>query len=96
MIGGVHVVVMGQANGFLIDVGYPGKETAVFTAMRKLGRSPALTMAKLSIVPPRSACGNGSARGQEGRSERHDEAETDHAFHVANANGYYCESERLL
>ena len=46
---GVHVVPMGMANAFLIegddgltliDAGYPGKEAAVFGAIRGLGRSP--------------------------------------------------------
>jgi glyoxylase-like metal-dependent hydrolase (beta-lactamase superfamily II) len=46
---GVHVVPMGKANAFLIegddgltliDAGYPGKEAAVFGAIRGLGRSP--------------------------------------------------------
>ena len=46
---GVHVVAMGMANAFLIegedgltliDAGYPGKEAAVFGAIRALGRSP--------------------------------------------------------
>ena len=45
----VHVVPMGMANAFLIegddgltliDAGYPGKEAAVFGAIRGLGRSP--------------------------------------------------------
>src|SRR5260221_6130948 len=44
-----HVVPMGKANAFviegddgltLIDAGYPGKEAAVFGAIRGLGRSP--------------------------------------------------------
>lgn len=46
---GVHVVAMGNANGFLIeaadgltliDAGFPGKEAAVFAAIRALGRAP--------------------------------------------------------
>jgi glyoxylase-like metal-dependent hydrolase (beta-lactamase superfamily II) len=46
---GVHVVAMGNANGFLlegddgltlIDAGFPAKEAAVFQAIRELGRSP--------------------------------------------------------
>jgi glyoxylase-like metal-dependent hydrolase (beta-lactamase superfamily II) len=46
---GVHVAPMGIANAFLIegddgltliDAGYPGKEAAVFGAIRGLGRSP--------------------------------------------------------
>jgi glyoxylase-like metal-dependent hydrolase (beta-lactamase superfamily II) len=50
VITGVHVVPMGMANAFLIegddgltliDAGYPGKEAAVFGAIRGLGRSPA-------------------------------------------------------
>ena len=49
VIEGVHVVPMGMANAFLvegddglilIDAGYPGKEEAVFGAIRWLGRSP--------------------------------------------------------
>jgi glyoxylase-like metal-dependent hydrolase (beta-lactamase superfamily II) len=49
VIDGVHVVPMGLANAFLIegddgltliDAGYPGKEAAVFAAIRGLGRSP--------------------------------------------------------
>jgi glyoxylase-like metal-dependent hydrolase (beta-lactamase superfamily II) len=49
VIEGVHVVPMGKANAFLIegddgltliDAGYPGKEAAVFGAIRGLGRSP--------------------------------------------------------
>ena len=49
VINGVHVVPMGMANGFLIegddgltliDAGFPGKEAAVFQAIRGLGRSP--------------------------------------------------------
>ncbi len=49
VIKGVHVVPMGFANAFLIegddgltliDAGYPGKEAAVFGAIRELGRSP--------------------------------------------------------
>ncbi|MGO9518348.1 MAG: MBL fold metallo-hydrolase [Candidatus Korobacteraceae bacterium] len=49
VINGVHIVPMGFANAFLIegddgltmiDAGYPGKEAAVFGAIRGLGRSP--------------------------------------------------------
>ncbi len=49
VIKGVHIVAMGMANAFLIegddgltliDAGYPGKEAAVFEAIRGLGRSP--------------------------------------------------------
>ena len=49
VIDGVHIVAMAMANAFLIeggdgltmiDAGYPGKEEAVFTAIRGLGRSP--------------------------------------------------------
>jgi glyoxylase-like metal-dependent hydrolase (beta-lactamase superfamily II) len=49
VIQGVYVVPMGMANVFLIegddgltliDAGYPGKESAVFEAIRGLGRSP--------------------------------------------------------
>jgi glyoxylase-like metal-dependent hydrolase (beta-lactamase superfamily II) len=49
VIEGVHVVPMGMANAFLIegddgltliDASYPGKEAAVFEAIRGLGRSP--------------------------------------------------------
>jgi glyoxylase-like metal-dependent hydrolase (beta-lactamase superfamily II) len=49
VIDGVHLVPMGMANAFLIegddgltliDAGYPGKEAAVFGAIRGLGRSP--------------------------------------------------------
>jgi glyoxylase-like metal-dependent hydrolase (beta-lactamase superfamily II) len=49
VIDGVHVVPMGLANAFLIegddgltlvDAGYPGKEAAVFGAIRGLDRSP--------------------------------------------------------
>jgi mRNA degradation ribonuclease J1/J2 len=45
----VHIVPMGMANAFLIeddegltliDAGFPGKEAAVFGAIRELGRSP--------------------------------------------------------
>ena len=48
VIKGVHVVPMGMANAFLIEgddgltlinAGYPGKEAAVFRAIRGLGRS---------------------------------------------------------
>jgi Metallo-beta-lactamase superfamily len=49
VIKGVHIVPMGMANAYLIegddgltliDAGYPGKEAAVFGAIRGLGRSP--------------------------------------------------------
>jgi glyoxylase-like metal-dependent hydrolase (beta-lactamase superfamily II) len=49
VIKGVHLVPMRTANAFLIegddgltliDAGYPGKEAAVFGAIRELGRSP--------------------------------------------------------
>jgi glyoxylase-like metal-dependent hydrolase (beta-lactamase superfamily II) len=49
VINGVHIVPMGMANAFLIedddeltliDAGFPGKEAAVFGAIRELGRSP--------------------------------------------------------
>lgn len=49
VIEGVHVVPMGMSNAFLIegddgltliDAGYPGKEAAVFGAIRGLGGSP--------------------------------------------------------
>jgi glyoxylase-like metal-dependent hydrolase (beta-lactamase superfamily II) len=49
VIKGVHIVPMGMANAFLIedddeltliDAGFPGKEAAVFGAIRELGRSP--------------------------------------------------------
>jgi glyoxylase-like metal-dependent hydrolase (beta-lactamase superfamily II) len=49
VINGVHLVRMGMANTFLvesddglilIDAGFPGKEAAVFGAIRGLGRSP--------------------------------------------------------
>jgi glyoxylase-like metal-dependent hydrolase (beta-lactamase superfamily II) len=49
VIKGVHIVPMGFANTFLIegddglaliDAGFPGKESAVFEAIRGLGRSP--------------------------------------------------------
>jgi glyoxylase-like metal-dependent hydrolase (beta-lactamase superfamily II) len=49
VINSVHVVPMGMANAFLIegddgltliDAGFPGKEAAVFRAIRGLGRSP--------------------------------------------------------
>jgi glyoxylase-like metal-dependent hydrolase (beta-lactamase superfamily II) len=49
VINGVHLVPMGMANAFLvesgdelilIDAGFPGKEAAVFGAIRRLGRSP--------------------------------------------------------
>jgi glyoxylase-like metal-dependent hydrolase (beta-lactamase superfamily II) len=48
VIEGVHIVPMGEANAFLIesddgltliDAGFPGKEAAVFEAVRGLGRS---------------------------------------------------------
>jgi glyoxylase-like metal-dependent hydrolase (beta-lactamase superfamily II) len=48
VIKGVHVIAMGMANAFLIegddglaliDAGFPGKESAVFGAIRGLGRS---------------------------------------------------------
>jgi glyoxylase-like metal-dependent hydrolase (beta-lactamase superfamily II) len=51
VIKGVHVVPMGKANAFLIegddgltliDAGYPGKEAAVFGAIRGIGSSPGL------------------------------------------------------
>jgi glyoxylase-like metal-dependent hydrolase (beta-lactamase superfamily II) len=49
VIEGVHVVAMGKTNAYLIegedgltlvDAGFPGKEAAVFSAIRELGRSP--------------------------------------------------------
>ena len=49
VIKGVYIVPMGFANAFLIegddelaliDDGFPGKESAVLTAIRGLGRSP--------------------------------------------------------
>ena len=49
VINGVHIVPMGLANTFLvegydglalIDAGFPGKELAIFEAIRVLGRSP--------------------------------------------------------
>jgi len=49
VIKGVHIVPMGFANAFLIegddglaliDAGFPHKESAVFDAIRGLGRSP--------------------------------------------------------
>ena len=49
VIEGVHVVPMGMANAFLIegqdgltliDAGFPGKEAALFDAIRGLGRRP--------------------------------------------------------
>jgi glyoxylase-like metal-dependent hydrolase (beta-lactamase superfamily II) len=49
VIEGVYVVVMGRANAYLIDgkegltlvdAGFPGKEAAVFSAIRELGRTP--------------------------------------------------------
>ena len=49
VIEGVYVVPMGSVNAFLIegddgltliDAGFPGKETAVFGAIRRLGRRP--------------------------------------------------------
>jgi glyoxylase-like metal-dependent hydrolase (beta-lactamase superfamily II) len=49
VINGVHIVPMGFANAFLIegdngltliDAGFVGKESAVFGAIRRLGRSP--------------------------------------------------------
>jgi glyoxylase-like metal-dependent hydrolase (beta-lactamase superfamily II) len=49
VIKGVHIVPMGMSNAFLIesddvltliDAGYPGKEAAVFGAIRGLGGSP--------------------------------------------------------
>ena len=49
VITGVHVIPMGTVNAFLIegddgltliDAGFPGKEAAVFGAIRGLGRSP--------------------------------------------------------
>ena len=49
VINGVQVVPMGMANAFLIegddgltliDAGFPGKEAAVFGAIRELGHSP--------------------------------------------------------
>jgi glyoxylase-like metal-dependent hydrolase (beta-lactamase superfamily II) len=48
VIEGVHVVAMGRTNAYLIegedgltlvDAGFPGKEAAVFSAIRELGRS---------------------------------------------------------
>ena len=49
VIKGVHIVPMGMSNAFLIegddgltliDAGFPGKEAAVFQAIRGFGRSP--------------------------------------------------------
>ena len=49
VIKGVHIVPMGMSNAFLIegddgltliDAGFPGKEAAVFGAIRGVGRSP--------------------------------------------------------
>ena len=49
LIKGVHVIPMGMSNAYLmesddgltlIDAGFPGKEAAVFGAIRALGRSP--------------------------------------------------------
>ncbi|MDE8345272.1 MAG: MBL fold metallo-hydrolase [Acidocella sp.] len=49
IISGVHVIAMGNANGFLIeapdgltliDAGFPGKEATVLAAIQALGRSP--------------------------------------------------------
>jgi glyoxylase-like metal-dependent hydrolase (beta-lactamase superfamily II) len=49
VIDGVHLIPMGMANAFLIegkdgltliDAGFPGKEAAVFSVIRGLGRSP--------------------------------------------------------
>lgn len=49
VMNGVHSIAMGNANGFLIeaedgltliDAGFPGKQAAVFAAIRALGRSP--------------------------------------------------------
>jgi glyoxylase-like metal-dependent hydrolase (beta-lactamase superfamily II) len=49
VINGVRVIPMGMANAFLIegddgltliDAGFPGKETAVFRTIRRLGHSP--------------------------------------------------------
>ena len=64
VIEGVHVVPMGMANAFLvegddglilIDAGYPGKEEAVFGAIRWLGRSPKeLERLIFDSRPPRS------------------------------------------
>jgi glyoxylase-like metal-dependent hydrolase (beta-lactamase superfamily II) len=48
VIKGVHVISLGMANAFLIDgddgltlidAGYPGKEAAVFSAIREIGRT---------------------------------------------------------
>jgi glyoxylase-like metal-dependent hydrolase (beta-lactamase superfamily II) len=48
VIKGVHIIALGMANAFLIDgddgltlidAGYPGKEAAVFSAIREIGRS---------------------------------------------------------
>jgi glyoxylase-like metal-dependent hydrolase (beta-lactamase superfamily II) len=50
VIKGVHIVPMGMSNAYLIegddgltliDAGFPGKEAALFRAIRDLGRLPA-------------------------------------------------------
>ena len=70
VINGVHVVPMGMANAFLIesddgltlvDAGFPGKEAAVFQAIRGLGRSHQASSLPMPIRGPlriRSVSGN--------------------------------------
>jgi len=64
VINGVHVVPMRMANAFLIecddgltliDAGFPGKEAAVFQAIRGLGRSPAGSLPMLYAAHCESA-----------------------------------------
>jgi hypothetical protein len=61
---GVHVVPMGMTNAFLIecddgltriDAGFPGKEAAVFQAIRGLGRSPGSSLPMLYAAHCESA-----------------------------------------
>jgi len=60
VIKGVHIVPMGLANAFLIegdnrleliDAGFAGKESAVFGAIRGLGRSPDQLKHLVSLTP---------------------------------------------
>ena len=59
VINGVHIVPMGMANAFLIegddgltliDAGFPGREAAVFQAIRALDRSPDHSSTSFSLT----------------------------------------------
>ena len=61
VINGVHVIPMGMANAFLIegndgltliDAGFPGKEAAVFQAIRRADIAPE-NLAKMQSGPER-------------------------------------------